>query len=142
MEVIIFLCILGALGTISGISILRKGANIRKWDRLPAKVTKKEVKHSPNKQGATRTSQYEVGIEYEYTIDDKPYKSDVYMNVNAMMNESAAQKKVDNIPDEIMVYVNPESHEEAFYKVTSKRLGAIALITGVCCLLGLLISLL
>lgn len=137
---LIFLIIIGFGTTFGGIFLLIKGAKIRKWNQIPATIKNKEARHSPNKPGATSSTQYEVGILYEYEVDSKVYTSDSYMNVTSMMDEESAQKKVDEIPEDVMIYVNPEDPTKAFYKVTSRRLGIILLVTGISCLLTLIIG--
>lgn len=137
---LIFLAIIGFSTTLMGGILLIKGEKIRRWNQVPAIVKNKEVKHSPNKPGATRSNQHEVGILYEYEVEGKKYTSENYMNVTSMMYEKSAQKRVDKIPKTIVVYVNPEDPTKAFYKVTSRSLGGIILIVGISCLLLLFVS--
>lgn len=137
--VIIFLVVLGILCTWTGIHFYKKLSKIQKWKKIKALILKKESKHSPNKQGATRSCQYELGIEYEYFFDDKKYVHDGYSLVTSMMTQESAEKKIAKIPTEIVVYVNPENPQEAYYQINSMWFAFVVLGTGISCLLSLIL---
>lgn len=139
MAIIIFLAILGLVCTWTGITFYRKVSKIKKWKKISAFILKKEAKHRPNKQGATHTCQYEIGIEYEYLFETKKYVHNGYSLVTSMMNEESAQKKIAKIPHEILIYVNPKNPKEAYYKVNSSWFAIIILIFGVICLVTFLL---
>lgn len=135
--VIAFLLILGVISIWTGIHFYKKLSKIQKWKKTNAIILKREAKHSPNKQGASHSCQYEVGIEYEYFFHDKKYVHDEYSLVTSMMTHESAQKKVAKIPDKIIIYVNPENPQEAYYHVNSMWFAFVVLGTGIACLLSL-----
>lgn len=140
MEIVIFLVIMTGLSIPSGISLLRKGAKFRKWNQVPAVVKNRGAKYT-TKLGGTQTTRYEIDITYEYKVGDKIYTSTNYTNTPVRRSEQDTLKKAEQIPDHIVVYVNPKDSTEAYYKVHSRRLGVFMIVFGVCCGFGLLLSL-
>ena len=139
MAVSIFLIILGVLGTLAGINLIRKVNQIKKWPLAEATLTKREVKYT-DKPGSSRTSKYEMDIEFTYTFNGENLMSNLYSPIHELMSKKAAQKKVNSLPETFQAYVNPENPTEAYYKVNSKFFGYLALAVGISCLFIFLLS--
>ena len=136
-----FLAIVGILCTLAGISFYQKIARIEKWTKTKAIIIEKWAQHSPDKQGATQSCQYEMGILYQYELNGKNYECQNYSVATVMMSRKDVEKKLNALPNEIMVYVNPENPSEAYYQISTKWLAFAAMATGIICLVILVIGL-
>ena len=129
----IFLFILGVLSILGGIRFWRKVQRIAKWLSVEAKITKAAIKQT-DQPGGSRTSRYEIDMAYDYVIGGKKFSGTAYAPVHQLDTKKGIQKIIDKLPEQPFILVNPENHEEAFYKNTSNIFSWLAIVTGLICL--------
>ena len=133
MLVSLFLILFGSLMIYAGVQLLKRINKVKKWSLVDATLTKRGVKYSDKPTGSL-SARYEIDIEYTYTFKHKTFKGTTFSAIHELMTKSAAQKKVDALPETFQVYVNPENPSEAYYKISSKLLGYVVLGVGILCL--------
>lgn len=135
----VFLYLLGSLGCYwYSFKFIKLYIFVKKWAVTEATVlykkTEKRGKYS-NAPGA-----YEVKVDYTYTFNNQKYKSDkVYLTElsgsRTNQTKATAEKIVKELPDKIMVYVNPTQPDQSVIFCTGITLYIIVGIIGIFCFL-------
>jgi hypothetical protein len=112
----IFAIIIGILCLWMSIRLIRLYLKVKKWDRVPAEIKIKEMFLHP-KYSTTR-SPYGLKVEYNYKVNDHLYSGNkVYLaeliKGQANHTKALAEKKLQQLEDEPMIFVDPQNPENS-----------------------------
>ena len=131
----IFLLVLGVAAAAGGVIMLSTSLKTRGWPVVSGRITEKAVGSSTT-TGASRPGRYfEPKVKYTYSVEGKTYTGQRIGPATAAYDEDKAKRVVSELPDTVEVHYNPRDPSDAYLEPSSYGLAAIALITGVVCLL-------
>jgi len=111
-----FSLIIGVACIWASLRMLKLYFRVKKWDRVNAKVISKEV--FVHEKYSSDRSPYGLRATYEYKFHNLPYMgSKIYLaelaggQIDHM--KGSAEKKLNSITAEMLVFVNPEKPEES-----------------------------
>jgi len=131
----IFLLVLGAVAVVGGVIMLSTSLKVRGWPVVSGRITEKAVGSSTT-TGASRPGRYfEPQVKYTYSVEGKTYTGQRIGPATAAYDEDKAKRVVSELPDTVEVHYNPRDPSDAYLQPSSYGLAAIALVTGIVCLL-------
>jgi uncharacterized protein DUF3592 len=131
----IFLLVLGVAAAVGGVIMLSTSLKTRGWPVASGRIIEKTVGSSTT-TGASRPGRYfEPKVKYTYSVEGKTYTGQRIGPATAAYDEDKAKRVVSELPDTVEVHYNPRDPSDAYLEPSSYGLAAIALITGIVCLL-------
>ncbi len=113
--------------------LIRLYLRVKRWERVKATITQRSVVKR-TLASASRAS-FKPSVDYSYTYNSKTYNGNKIFLVELIKGErgfleSAAQKFLDKIEPEVLLYLNPQNPEEAVIYCDGITLYFIALAMG------------
>lgn len=119
---------------------------MRAFKSVPGTVIAREVVIMPS--GNTRTGRWGEGggytpqVTYRYVVDGVELESNKLSAALQGFKKSVAERKLAEIPDQVVVWYDPKKPSEAYLRKHGPAIGYALLAFGVCLAGGALISLL
>lgn len=136
-------CLVIAFGAFwYGVKLIKLYLRVKKWDRIKATITQRSVVE--RKQTSASRAGFKPSVDYSYSYNSKTYTGNKIFLVELIKGErgflkTAAERFLNKIPNEVLIYVNPKKPEEAVIYCDGVKLYIIVLIIGLMSLLtGLL----
>jgi len=136
--ILVFCCLIAFAAFWYGIKLIRLYFRVKNWDRVIAKIIKKEV--VKRKTASASRAGYKPAIEYSYLVNLKEYHGNRVFLVELMKGERgflqvAAERFLEKIKPEAEIYVDPERPEQAVLFCDGLMLYILVLLMGIMSLL-------
>ena len=141
----IFALLLGLAFVYVGNSYRALAHRMRTYRSVPGRVVAREVVVVPS--GNTRTGRYGDGggytpqVTYRYVVDGAELTSNKLAASIAGSKRAVAERKLEEIPDAVVVWYDPKNPSEAYLTKHGPALGYAILVLGVGVVLGALVGL-
>jgi len=135
-----FALFLGLAFTYVGWTYVSLARRMRHFRSTPGTITAREVVTLPS--GNTRTGAFGDGggympsVRYRYTVDGTELEGDKISFAYAGYKQAIAERKLAEIPSDVVVWFNPEKPSEAYLERHTPTMGLLLVIFGVCVSLG------
>lgn len=142
----IFLCILGFFCLWAALKMLKLKRKLRGWKKIKATVLSKTVEERKILSG-TDLNNFRISVEYQYEVDGKFYTNNIFYaeeieNAEVSMLKRMAQKKIDTLQQEIIVFYNPNNPQESYTIHKNLLFAYLLLLFGAIMILSVVIILL
>lgn len=140
----IFVLVLGLAFVWVGNMYSSLARRMRSFKSVPGRVIGREVAVMAS---GTREGRYGEGggytpqVTYRYVVDGVEHESNKLARGRRGYRRSVAERKLAEIPDQVVVWYDPEKPSEAYLQKHGPALGYAILVLGVCSVAGALISL-
>jgi hypothetical protein len=117
----------------AGWGYVRTARRMRSFQTTRGRVVTRDVVAIP---GGTREGRWGKGggympkVTYTYSVDGAAYTSDRSSYAMRGLKKSLAEQEVAAIPDEVEVYYDPASPQEAYLETHTPRIGKVLLAGG------------
>ena len=141
----VFALLLGIAFTLVGTMYSALARRMRTYRSVPGRVTARAVVVVPS--GNTRTGRYGDGggytpqVSYRYVVDGVEHESNKLARAVSGYKRAVAERKLEEIPDRVLVWYDPKEPSEAYLQKHGPALGYALMVLGVGVAAGALISL-
>ena len=120
----IFGLLLGIVGVVTGITLLKKRKQFNQWKTTSGRVIERGTYQPDIPMLSAPAFRYAPLVKYEYQVAGKEFVSNSILpkRIQAPQHSTIkwAQKKAGSFPDEVTVFYNPEDPAESYLVQTSK----------------------
>ena len=141
----LFALVLGLFIAYAGWSYVALARRMRGFQSAPGAITERKVVVIPS--GNTRTGVYGEGggympsVRYRYTVEGAELEGTKISFALKGYKHAVAERKLAEIPDQVVVWYDPAEPREAYLKKHTPTLGALILVLGALLALGALLEL-
>ena len=117
---------------------------MRSFKSVPGTITRREIAVM---SAGTREGRYGEGggytpqVTYRYVVDGVEHESNQLARARSGYKRSVAERKLAEIPDQVVVWYDPDKPSEAYLQKHGPAFGYVILVLGVCLAGGALINL-
>jgi hypothetical protein len=146
MAATVFALLLGLALVAVGVANVRLARRMRSFRAVPGRVVAREVVTLPS--GNTTTGAFGEGggytprATYRYVVDGVEHESNRLAPAIPGYKHAVAERKLAEIPDEVVVWYDPRAPGEAYLRRSGPALGYAILALGACLATGALLALL
>ena len=121
----IFGLILGVVGFVTGLTLLRKRTQFNQWKTTTGKVIERGTFQPDIPMLSAPAFRYSPLVRYHYQVAGKEFVSNSILPKRIQLPKHNtikwAQKQAESFPEEVIVYYNPEDPTETYLVLTSRR---------------------
>jgi hypothetical protein len=146
MAATVFALLLGLAFVVVGAMTARLARRMRSYRTVPGRVVAREVVTVPS--GNTTTGAFGEGggytprVTYRYVVDGVEHESSRLALAITGYKHAVAERKLAEIPDEVVVWYDPQKPGDATLRRSGPALGYAILALGACLVVGALLALL
>jgi hypothetical protein len=133
----IFGLILGVVGFVTGLTLLRKRTQFNQWKTTTGKVIERGTFQPDIPMLSAPAFRYSPLVRYSYQVQGRDFVSDTILPKRIQLprhnTKKWAQKRAESFPDEVTVYYNPEDPAESYLDLTTRA--TLLVVVAASCLL-------
>jgi len=139
----LFGLLLGVVGVVTGITLLKKRTQFNQWKTTKGRVIERGTYQPDIPMLSAPAFRYSPLVRYQYQVAGKEFVSNSILPKRIQLPKHNtvkwAQKQAEAFPEEVTVYYNPEDPAETYLVLTSRRVLYVVLAAS---LFSLLVGLL